>query len=89
MCLVNDNQEFNTIKHFFSIQVGVTAITSITVNGVKMSDGDTLELVEDDTVDIACNAEHGYPAASISWTGPEVERDSPGSLEVSKVIMYT
>ena len=33
MCLVNDNKDFNTIKEFISVKVGVIAETGVTIEG--------------------------------------------------------
>ena len=83
MCLVNDNKEFNTIKEFISVSVGVVAETGVTVEGVEVHDGDVIEAVEGDSLDILCYARNGYPGAEIEWSVPE--DDNITSLSVSQV----
>ena len=70
MCLVNDNEEFNTIKEFISVKVGVIAETGMTIEGGEYDAG-VLQLVEGDSIDVLCYARHGYPAAYLEWSGPE------------------
>jgi len=84
MCLVNDNKEFNTIKEFISVSVGVIAETGVTVEGVEVHDGDVIEAVEGDSLDIQCYARNGYPGAEIEWSVPE--DDNITSLSVSQAI---
>ena len=71
VCLVNDNEEFNTIKEFISVKVGVVAETGVTIEGGEEYDAGVLQLVEGDSIDVLCYARHGYPAAYLAWSGPE------------------
>ena len=84
MCLVNDNTEFNTIKEFISVKVGVVAKTGINVEGGEEFDEGVLHLVEGDKIDMSCYAKDGYPAADVQWAA--VERDNgTNSFEISQV----
>ena len=88
MCLVNDNKEFNTIKEFISVNVGVIADTGVTVEGDEAHDGGVLEAVDGDRIDVMCYARHGYPAAEIEWFGPE-NKNGSSQLVLAQVFTYS
>jgi len=83
MCLVNDNTEFNTIKEFISVKVGVAAETGLTIEGGEAFNDGVLHLVEGDKIDMSCYAKNGYPAADVEWAAVQNDK-STESLVISK-----
>ena len=70
MCLVNDNREFNSLKQFLNLNVGVTPDTGISVEAGEVFDADAetkVEVVEGDSIALSCYARRGYPPARIFW----------------------
>ena len=46
MCLINDNMEFNSIKQFLTLNVGVIPVTGISIEAGDVFDADTETKVE-------------------------------------------
>ena len=70
MCLINDNQEFNSIKQYLTISVGVVPKSGVILEGNDLYDDLTetvVEVVEGETIRLSCYANGGYPPANIRW----------------------
>ena len=105
MCLVNDNMEFNSIKQFLTLNVGVLPTTGISIKAGDVFDAETetkVEVVEGDNIALACYARRGFPPARVIWhydisnqTNIRVQealyrQDSQSHLvSVSRTIVYT
>ena len=88
MCLVNDNEEFNAVKNFVTLHIGVEAKMGINVHGGDlMSREGILRLVEGELVDIKCYANNGYPAANFVWLAP-VRKNLSASLQIFEASSY-
>jgi hypothetical protein len=82
MCLVNDNEEFNAVKNFVTLHIGVEADMGINVHGGDlMSRERILRLVEGEGVDIKCYANNGYPPANFIWLAP-IRKNLSASLQI-------
>ena len=86
MCLVNDKQDFNTVKEFITLNVGVKPKTGVTVKSLTVHNEAVVEAMEGDNIDVLCYARQGYPGAEIDWLVPETENGS--YLTVSKVLIF-
>ena len=67
---MNDNQEFNSIKQYLTISVGVVPESGVIVEANDLHDGLTetvVEVVEGETIRLTCYASGGYPGADIVW----------------------
>ena len=84
---MNDNKDFNTVKEFTSVNVGVISEKGVTVDGVEVHDGDVVEAMEGDSLAVLCYAKHGYPGAEIEWTVPE-DDNITYDLAVHQVFNY-
>ena len=85
MCLVNDNEEFNAVKNFITLHVGVEARMGLNVQGGDLiSREGVLRLVEGESVDIKCYADKGYPPATFLWLAP-VRKNLSASLQIFQV----
>ena len=80
---MNDNKEFDTIKEYISLNVGVIAETGMTIAGNEVGDWGSIEVVEGDSLDVQCYARHGYPEAQLDWTVLEKE-----NVSVSQVLLH-
>ena len=104
MCLINDNQEFNSIKQYLTISVGVVPKSGVMVEANDLYETESVvEVVEGETIRLFCYANGGYPPADISWEykiyneshSVSVERvvrkPSPTSplVTVSRTLLYT
>ena len=68
---MNDNEEFNAVKNFLTLHIGVESSMGISVQGGHlMAREGVLRLVEGESVDIKCYANHGYPPANFLWLAP-------------------
>ena len=70
MCLINDNQEFNSIKQFLSLSVGVVPQSGLTVEAGDLSEASmeaVVEVVEGESIALTCYAHSGYPPPEVSW----------------------
>ena len=84
MCLVNDNEEFNALKNFVTLHIGVEARMGINVHGGDlMSREGILRLVEGENVDMKCYADGGYPLPNFLWLAP-VRKNLSDSLQLSE-----
>ena len=84
MCLVNDNEEFNAVKNFVTLHIGVEAGMGINVHGGDlMSREGILRLVEGESVDIKCYANNGYPLPNFIWLAP-IRKNLSASLQISE-----
>ena len=67
---MNDNQEFDSVKQYLSLSVGVVPQCGVTVDTVDLYEASTetvVEVVEGDVIALTCYARDGYPAAEVSW----------------------
>ena len=67
---MNDNQEFNSIKQYLTISVGVVPESGVIVEANELYDGlseTVVEVVEGETIRLTCYASGGYPGADIRW----------------------
>lgn len=70
MCLINDNKNFDSVKQFVSVEVGVIPDTGVSIEAGNMWDADTetrVEVVEGDNIALSCYARHGFPPSLVSW----------------------
>ena len=70
MCLINDNKNFDSVKQFVSVDVGVIPDTGVSIEAGNMWDADTetrVEVVEGDNIALSCYARHGFPPSLVSW----------------------
>lgn len=70
MCLINDNQEFNSIKQYLNISVGVVPMSGVIVEANDLYDGlseTVVEVVEGETIRLSCYTSGGFPPADIRW----------------------
>ena len=86
MCLVNDNQDFNTVKEFITLNVGVKPKTGVTVKSLTVHNEAVVEAMEGDNIDVLCYARQGYPGPEIDWLVPEIENIN--NLTVSQVLIF-
>ena len=87
MCLVNDNKNFNAVKNFVTLHVGVEAKMGVNVHGGDlMSREGILRLVEGEEVDIKCYADNGYPLSTFLWLAP-IRKNLSASLHLFEVSM--
>ena len=67
---MNDNQEFNSIKQYLTLAVGVVPQSGVTVEAGDLYDPATesvVEVVEGEVLALTCYASDGYPPAEVSW----------------------
>ncbi len=70
MCLINDNKNFDSVKQFVSVEVGVIPDTGVSIEAGNLWDADTetrVEVVEGDNIALSCYARHGFPPSLVSW----------------------
>ena len=63
MCLINDNKNFDSVKQFVSLDVGVIPDTGISIEAGSLYDADTetrVEVVEGDNFALSCYARQLY-----------------------------
>ena len=59
MCLINDNKNFDSVKQFVSLDVGVIPDTGVSIEAGSLYDADTesrVEVVEGDNIALSCYA---------------------------------
>ena len=83
MCLVNDNEEFNAVKNFVTVHIGVEARMGVIVHSRLVAEK-VLTVVEGEFVDIKCYAEEGYPPASFLWLAP-IRKNLSAGLQIFQV----
>ena len=87
MCLINDNKNFDSVKQFVSVEVGVIPDTGVSIEAGNMWDADTetrVEVVEGDNIALSCYARHGFPPSLVSW---EHDITNDTSLRYKIIIM--
>ena len=70
MCLINDNKNFDSVKQFVSLDVGVIPDTGVSIEAGSLYDADTetrVEVVEGDNIALSCYARQGFPPSLVSW----------------------
>ena len=70
MCLINDNYNFDSLKQFVSLDVGVIPDTGVSIEAGSLYDADTetrVEVVEGDNIALSCYARQGFPPSLVSW----------------------
>ena len=83
--MVNDNEEFNAVKNFLTLHIGVESRMGLIVQGGQlMAREGVLRLVEGESVDIKCYANHGYPPATFLWLAP-IRNNLSASLQIFQV----
>ena len=68
MCLINDNKNFDSVKQFVSVDVGVIPDTGVSIEAGSLYDADTetrVEVVEGDNIALSCYARQGFPPSLV------------------------
>ena len=85
MCLINDNKNFDSVKQFVSLDVGVIPDTGISIEAGSLYEAITetrVEVVEGDNIALSCYARQGFPPSLVSW-----EHDITNDTSLRHVMM--